>query len=895
MKDYLSKPHNTIMINQKLVEHLKNGFTLLTPTRRLASRLAHEMSVALAKNYSVWKTPQVYALEDWFKILWDQFEIEGEVNQEYLNSMQSLLCVEEIIQNSERGKILFQPQVTAKTVWAAWKICHQWLALNLLEEKTENKEVQAFQEWAKSYQKWLFDNQLIDKVQLPSELLQILLKRQSQTTIYACPSKKIVLFGFEEFSPFMTFFFETLSHHDWQVVYSEPEAIQPELLCQKAFLDQTKEWQAAAIWAKQRLTQKQKNIAIVTPHLTNQRNQIEQIFNDCLTPCHISQPDHQVHPLFNISTAIPFIQYPIIQGAFDLLKLVNPSLSKREYLKIVTSPFTKGSDEELITRADYVQFVKDQPHLSKIDKAYLKSEQEKRPPLWHSLLIHVETLLTDFSSFQSYGQWAIKIRKCLAILGWPGDKALNSVEHQAVKRWEALLNEFQFCDRVLKPATFPQALQTLQKLVANVPFQAENKGAPVQILGILEAAGQHFDHLWVMGMHSQGWPPIATPNPFLPLEVQRLQDMPHASAQRELQYAKKVTLRLQESAKEIIFSYPLQENEKILEQSELIAHIPWQKEPETLPEQMNRAEDYFAQEIILEKRWDGQAPALTENEKLSFNSNTLALQAACPFKAFAQIRLNIKEPFQEQIGLNPQQQGILIHRILDSFWKVFKNQTTLLAESEENLQKKLHEIIEHHTNKILREDMPLAYIQVEKNRLMRLLKDYLAIEKGRAPFEIVELESQKNLNLSGMHFTFRLDRIDKTQQGDYYIIDYKTGQFHLSYLWGERPLMPQLPLYYLCLSELNPTAIFVTKIHTQGCSFEGISQDNVAMPGIKTLTELKDEKLPTQWQDLKAYWTMQLNDLAQAFQQGDAQVSPLEKPKCEYCHLKPFCRVGELA
>ena len=81
--------------------------------------------------------------------------------------------------------------------------------------------------------------------------------------------------------------------------------------------------------------------------------------------------------------------------------------------------------------------------------------------------------------------------------------------------------------------SFTEALGHLQRLSYR-PFAAQNRRFPLQILGLLEAAGQPFDALWVMGMDGRNWPPPAQPNPLLPIALQRAQLMPRSSSQREL-------------------------------------------------------------------------------------------------------------------------------------------------------------------------------------------------------------------------------------------------------------------------------------------------------------------------------------------------------------------------
>ena len=84
----------------------------------------------------------------------------------------------------------------------------------------------------------------------------------------------------------------------------------------------------------------------------------------------------------------------------------------------------------------------------------------------------------------------------------------------------------------------------LRERPRNTQFQVEDEGAPVQVMGMLEAAGLRFDHLWIMGLHDETLPAPANPNPFLPSALQRQHHLPHSSAARELEFASTMMDRL---------------------------------------------------------------------------------------------------------------------------------------------------------------------------------------------------------------------------------------------------------------------------------------------------------------------------------------------------------------
>ena len=107
-------------------------------------------------------------------------------------------------------------------------------------------------------------------------------------------------------------------------------------------------------------------------------------------------------------------------------------------------------------------------------------------------------------------------------------------EYQALARWQELLAEFAALDRTVGRLAAAAALGKLERLARETIFQPEGGAPPVQVLGVLEANALTFDHLWIMGLTGEAWPPPSRPDPLLPIELQRAAGMPGASAAAEL-------------------------------------------------------------------------------------------------------------------------------------------------------------------------------------------------------------------------------------------------------------------------------------------------------------------------------------------------------------------------
>ena len=77
------------------------------------------------------------------------------------------------------------------------------------------------------------------------------------------------------------------------------------------------------------------------------------------------------------------------------------------------------------------------------------------------------------------------------------------------------------------------------------------------------------------------------------------------------------------------------------------------------------------------------------------------------------------------------------------------------------------------------------------------MSEWLALEKKRPPFQVIEQETERSLELSGLRLRLKIDRIDQLEDGGQLLIDYKTGMTSIQDWLTERLRQPQLPLYAL--------------------------------------------------------------------------------------------------
>jgi inactivated superfamily I helicase len=160
---------------------------------------------------------------------------------------------------------------------------------------------------------------------------------------------------------------------------------------------------------------------------------------------------------------------------------------------------------------------------------------------------------TGLFSQKTPAEWARHFSEVLKAAGFPGERALDSDEFQAQAKWHEALGDLSKLDRVSKEIPFSEALQSLHRICADTLFQPETPDTPIQVLGLLESVGVEFDHLWVTGLTDDAWPLKSSPNPFLPLALQRKAGIPEASAETSLALDRRITDGWKQAAAEDCF------------------------------------------------------------------------------------------------------------------------------------------------------------------------------------------------------------------------------------------------------------------------------------------------------------------------------------------------------
>ncbi len=622
--------------------------------------------------------------------------------------------------------------------------------------------------------------------------------------------------------------------------------------------DLRREVAAAAAWAREhKLTHPKATIGIVVPTLAQDYDLVLRQVGAVLDPHQGSRS-----PSFDIAAGTRLAEQAIWQHARYLLACATAEFDADDLTRIADSPFL-GLSYLSDVCASWPRRLRKTVRLEHL-QAWVRND-------------HFDALLAEIATLPRHanvGTWSRHVLQILTAAGWPQQQALGSVQFQALKTIETLLGQFQ-ADPDERRIDVAQALQRLDLRLGAQVFAPERPHADIQVLGMLETTGLSFDALWVCGLDEGSFPAKNLANPFVPRSVAQKYGVPRSSQQEELVFARTLLERWRRACRDgvVHFSYSSRGEDSEQLVSPLLRE--WSDRIDIAPD----APHPFARrgDAVLDGLFDHTGPP-AKTEGMSGGTALLSAQAACPFKAFAEFRLKLRDPVKPGNFPDAMLRGTLLHDAMFHLVRENDNLPALQQLTRDDVQRFAADAVD-------RLNLPLAtdFIPYEVERLTSLLLDWLLLEQAREPFSVIALEETYELELGGLRLRVRIDRMDSVDGHDL-VIDYKTGNVTLRGL-TERPLRDaQLPAYSLIHDAIE--GVYYAQVRTDTASLHGAARAAARIEGAR-LADLAHD-----WDEQRNAWRRDLTSLARDFVQGSAQVAPRDGA-CEYCHLQSLCRIGE--
>lgn len=900
---------------------------ILTANQRLKSKALQAWGLHQQNlGQHSWQAPRLLTLEQWLASCWQLLQAQAypDSNWQLASAEQQRVLWEGI--TADCG--LMQPEVIAQQAASGLRALERWqLPLSSLNEFDDlhtakqsgldsdgsDDKSKLYRQWCETFKRELKRKQLIT----PEDSYRIIGEAFSKNLL---PKEAIIhLVGFDDIPPLLQ---HQLEHASAKLTTVDLNDKQPKTQVRTSFANSDSEMAAVAEWAKDLIEkQPESRLGIIVPNLGQCRDKIERaLINSFESHSLLPEVKRYTYP-FNISAGTPLGDTPLIHTAFELLKLTQQNWQVESLCQLLFSPFWGELDKEREQRYQLASKL-EALGVFKINLSQLRYWAEKFDAQ-QEVNCEVNNLFPYFNKIKELGdnfsrstkkhlpsEWVNYFLEHLSQLNWPGERQPDSHEYQQTQLWYELLEDFCRLDNTLGKIDSYTAIKECQQMAKHRPFQAQVPDSPIQVLGILEGAGLHFSHCWVLGLHQQAWPPSPQPNPLLPLQLQRQHNMPHASSLRELSFAKSLTDNYRHCADHVIFSSPEydEDSEQLLLCSQLISDLP-----KSIMD-INESNDFlrYSQQLQASQLWQSiecsKGPKVSPDDlndqgELSGGANIIKAQATNPFDAFAIYRLGARPPLLPVNGFSAIEKGNILHQALAIIWETLESQQALLHMEENALSTLVQTSVDAQIQDLQRkkpQHLGKHLCQLESERQSHLILQWLnKVEKSRPAFTVVAIEESCQLNLQGHSFTLRLDRVDQLSDGSYLIIDYKSGTTSTADWQGERPRDPQLPLYLISRQE-TVSAIAFAEVNVQKQRFNGacsglennpapdnntenqeLTANEITIEGIKAIGDLRAD-LPKDWASAKQHWETVLNKLLHDFLEGHSEIDYRDSSALNY-------------
>jgi probable DNA repair protein len=880
---------------------------ILTANQRAARWLRREYALRMrGEGKLAWATPAIEDWDSWMRRMWQSLSLLAEDPPLLLTDLQERQVW--LRMQREDAKLLVSPDGMALLAAGAYRLLCEHEAHGERKAAWEQMDAERFRQWASN-----FDRECQRQGWLSSGELEARVAAALRDGSLALPDG-ILLVGFDRMTPAQEEVVAAVRRRGTVVVVggAEKSAAAARLLRAN---DLREEITACAWWVRSFLeaAREEIRIGVVVPDLGSMRAEVERIFRRVLMPETDDISASASAMPFEFSLGQPLAWTPVVSAALLLLRWAAGPLREEEVSWLLLSGFLTGTEAEMLAAARFDASLREARSLTmEISMATVCRRLE--PAKW-PMLASLQSRLLQMEKMAAANQFAEERREpsrwvdlaqvLLKQCGWPGGRRADTAQFQAMAKWERALEDVALLDFDARQISFADFLRVLAAHCEETVFAIESEGAPVQIMGALEAAGQRFDALWFLGADDGSWPLRGRMHPLLPYAVQQKTKMPHATPEADFALSCAVTASLATSAPVVVVSHAARNKDGELRPSPLMGAIAkglaWE-ECAALRSQLGvREQEHLAAEM--EEIDDDSGVIAWPRELAAGGADVLADQAACPFRAFAAKRLGARELNRGEWGLTAAERGVLLHKVMEGIWsprfgRLNSLDDLLAARRENQLTAMVRDVVAEVFARApdAGEDMwQRAYLEGEQRRLCTRVGEWLEEEAKRQPFTVVACEEKlKDVDVGGLKLRLRADRIDEVAGQARLLIDYKTGDDVRAANWTPpRPKEPQLPLYAVFGNVKDVSGVLFARIRAGETCFTGKVKDaeTQLFAGLSRSSGLLKDPYTD---GLRDAWSAALLDLAEDFLRGEAAVDPKEGCKtCKRCPLPGLCRVAE--
>ncbi|MEM9384970.1 MAG: PD-(D/E)XK nuclease family protein [Pseudomonadota bacterium] len=909
-------------MDPRLTKAIHQGTTVVVPNataaRHLRARYARwraqhrerpeALGATTARAAAVWPTPDVVSWGGWLARLQEYLLWDGSLGYpgEFIDRYREELIWEQVIGPDDDAG---QATRLARLAVDAWETVDAWNARDLLlsEGASFGPEPAALQRWARRYEAVLAEQRWVDRAQAGRALRQAVAR-------VSLRGRSILMFGFDALRPAERSLLRSLADRGLRVRACQPRRrpVDGEGLRHLRFADDASQFSALGDWVRDALRRHAGGAILIAPPQrvspdSQAGRRIARALDDALVPVALLPGMSSLPRPWSFAQQGPLADQPLARSALAVLQLVRERLAADEFSSLLHEPSVDGGQQESAARALFDVWLREhgwrQVEVRELPSLLRQYGRRGRRPLLLEQALEQAQLALACARTLGIDEWVAHFRTLLQAFRWPG-RLESLLQQQAADEFNTALSRLAEVAHLMPKLSAEQALMRLQRLLQAAPFQPEQGDTPVLVAALGSALAIDVDALWIPSLDALSWPPPPRPQPLLGVSLARYLGLPQASASGQRQQAHRTLRHALRGAAQVVVSSAARLGEQVRAPSPMMHALA--PDPEVIHGALRRSPRLPVPAARLEPFLDERGPALgasaASDEGTTLpglepqargGASVIAMQAECPFRAFASSRLAagaLPDPGQR----GALRRGVLLHETLAAVWSVLEDSAGLarLLESDA-LESTLGEALSLERAALDRRGyakLPSALAEVERRVVTAVLADWLRREGEREPFRVVGIEQTQTLILGGLRLSLRIDRVDEVSDGRRLVLDYKSGQAASRRRWeGPRPDAPQLPLYALALDP-SPDAVAFAVLAAGAQRFVGMGAHAAVLPGLETPAEAGDKV--ALWSNQLAQWRATLSSLADEFARGDARVSPVRgSATCQYCELTSLCRI----
>lgn len=768
---------------------------VITASRRLARELRNAYDARqIVRGRQAWLTPRIRSWGDWLEA--GAESAPGPVGRALrLHSHASDVLWERCLRaQTTDGPPPGMPGM-ARQARQSWSRLTDWcVPVDELRDYAGSRDERLFASAAIEYERMLEANGWLDDAGLAEYVAG-----QLQSGSIVAP-RRIVYAGFDRLVPVAERVFAVLGDLGCSVE-SAPRPSESTRPGATSYPDQEAEFRAAGAWARHVLQADPKSsIAIVCSSLESDAGRTSRLVREGLAPgWQLAGSGHR--NAVNVSYGRRLSEYPAVGIALLILRWVADGLTSADVSLLLRSKLMGSPDVDGRCRLELM--LRRMPDRvwspSSLHRAMSGREETPATVAWLDSVRALDATGREMRDDASPSAWAATIDELLRAAGWPGARPLDSEEFQLVNRWRTMLNQLSSLEVVAPAMRFTQAVRRLNSMAADTLYQPDTGPGIVQLLGVLEVAGMEFDAIWITGLDASRWPGIPGPAALVSRALQRRYGMPDCTPDDTLQFSRRVLRRLIGCSREAVLSWAETGDDAELSPSPLLDEITTRTlAPVQDPGWRARAFVGGGRSPV-----DDPPPPVEDGEIVAGGAYTVQRQATEPFTAFAFGRLRIGELEPIEAGFPARTRGNVIHRAMHLLYDDMPARSEISDWSADELARRidrsLDAAIAHHSRHVDR--MHRRLLLFEKERLARILTDFVALEGARAEFSVEAVEQDIDFERHGVSLHLRVDRIDRVADGSLLVIDYKTGAEKRLLTRDGNPADLQLVVYATALSD----------------------------------------------------------------------------------------------